>query len=291
MKSTLPKNLMDLLNIEVYRDKIIAYTITLAKVILILIFIKVLNKVLNKFIESFFKKQKESRFGLNEKKADTLSELLKSILRYVLYFFAAVWVFETIGFNIKTVIAVTSIAGVAVGFGAQNLVKDVITGFFILFEDQFAVGDYVVIEGMSGFVETLGLRVTKIRDFSGDVHIIPNGSITKVTNKSRGKMAAIVDITIAYEEDIDNAINAIKAVNEGMKRDFSQIVSGPEVIGVTNMGSNGVTIRITAKTEPMEQWAIERELRRRIKQTLDKESIKVPYITRIILDNERNGLK
>jgi small conductance mechanosensitive channel len=186
------------------------------------------------------------------------------------------WIFEAVGFDVTTVIAVTSIAGVAIGFGAQNLVKDIITGFFILFEDQFAVGDYIVIEGMSGIVEVLGLRITKIRDFSGDVHIIPNGSITKVTNKSRGNMRALVEFQIAYEEDIDNAIKVINRVNDQIKKDFKQIVDGPEVIGVTDLGDFGVTIRVIAKTKPMEQWGVEVELRKRIKNALSNAGISIP---------------
>ncbi|WP_337960997.1 mechanosensitive ion channel family protein [Caloramator sp. mosi_1] len=135
------------------------------------------------------------------------------MLRYTMYFVAAIWIFD-----IKTVIAVTGVAGVAIGFGAQNLVKDIISGVFILFEDQFAVGDYVVIDGLSGFVETIGIRVTKLRDFSGDLHIIPNGTISKVTNKTRGNMRALVDVDIAYEEDIDHAISVIKEVCEEVKK-------------------------------------------------------------------------
>jgi small conductance mechanosensitive channel len=197
------------------------------------------------------------------------------------------WIFEAVGFDITTVIAVTSIAGVAIGFGAQNLVKDIITGFFILFEDQFAVGDYITIEGMSGIVEVLGLRITKIRDFSGDLHIIPNGSITKVTNKSRGNMRALVEFQIAYEEDIDNAIKVINRVNKEMKKDFKQIVEGPEVMGVTALGDFGVTIRVFAKTLPMEQWGVEVELRKKIKNALDMEGIEIPYPKRVLVEDRK----
>lgn len=276
-------------------DKLlINYAISLLKAVIIFILIKITISLGNKLISRFFNKQKQSKFGINDKKADTLSELSKSILRYVMYFIGIIWILEALGLSIKTVIAVTSVAGVAVGFGAQNFVKDVISGFFILFEDQFSVGDYVEINGLSGFVETLGIRVTKLRDFSGDLHIIPNGSIAIVTNKSRGNMRALVDITISYEEDIDRAIDIIKMVNDEMKKEFKEIVEGPSVLGVTNFSDFGATIRIIAKTQPMKQWGIEMELRKRIKNALDKNNIAIPIPKRIIMDykkGEKDGNK
>lgn len=287
MNSDIIKNILTLLKIDEKYAYIVRYAYIILKVIIIIVIAKITIRLGSSIIEGFFKKQKASRFGLNERKSDTLSELLKSILRYLIYFIAVMWIFESIGFNITTLIAVTGAAGVAIGFGAQNLVKDIITGFFILFEDQFAVGDYVIIEGMSGIVEALGLRITKIRDFSGDLHIIPNGSISRVTNKSRGNMRALVEFQIAYEEDIDNAIRVINKVNEEIKKDFKQIVEGPEVIGVTNLGDFGVTIRVIAKTLPMEQGGVEVELRKRIKNALDAAGIEIPYTKRILVEDRR----
>lgn len=287
MDSDITKNILDLFKIDSKYEYIFKYSYTILKIIIILILTKITIRLGSSIIGRFFKKQKSSRFGLNERKADTLSSLLKSILRYVIYFIAVMWIFESLGFNVTTMIAITGAAGVAIGFGAQNLVKDIISGFFILFEDQFAVGDYIIIDGMSGVVETLGLRITKIRDFSGDLHIIPNGSITRVTNKSRGNMRALVEFQIAYEEDIDNTIKIVKNVNEQMKKEFKQIVEGPEVVGVTNLGENGVTIRVIAKTLSMEQFGIEVELRKRIKNALDMAGIEIPYPRRIITQNRR----
>lgn len=287
MDSNSINHIIDLLNIDDKYTYIIKYVYIILKVIIIISLIKIAIRLGSSIIERFFKKQRTSRFGMNERKADTLSELLKSILRYLLYFIAVMWIFETFGFDITTVIAVTSVAGVAIGFGAQNLVKDIISGFFILFEDQFAVGDYITIEGMSGIVEVLGLRITKIRDFSGDLHIIPNGSISRVTNKSRGNMRALIEFQIAYEEDIDNAIKVINRVNEGMKKDFKKIVEGPEVIGVTSLGDFGVTIRVIAKTLPMEQWGVEVELRKRIKNALDAAGIEIPYPKRVLVEERK----
>lgn len=284
------KGVLNVFNANIRDGEIMKYIKIGVTIVAILVITKILIKVISSIIERFFSKQKESRFGLSERKADTLSELLKSILRYVLYFIAIVAIAEQLMPNgIKTVLAVTSVAGVAVGFGAQSLVKDVITGFFILFEDQFAVGDYVQIDGMSGVVETLGLRITKLRDFSGDLHIIPNGSITKVTNKSRGNMRALVDVDIAYEEDINHAINAIQSVSEEIKKEFEDIVEGPDVVGVTKLGESGITIRVVAKTTPMKQWSVEMELRKRIKYALDKEGIEIPYPRRVIVNQGKES--
>lgn len=278
------RGILGLFHIHIKDDTLIDYLDIIVKIILILIIIKIVISVSNRLIERFFKHQKKLKFGMNEKKANTLSELLKSLLRYGLYFVAIISIFNTIWPNVISTIAFTSVLGVAVGFGAQNLVKDVISGFFILFEDQFAVGDYITIEGRSGSVEALGIRTTKIRDFSGELHIIPNGNISAVTNKTRGDMRAVVEINLSYDEDLDEAISIIEEVNEVIKNEKECITYGPVVLGVTSFSDNGVTIRIVAKSVPMQQWEIEFELRKRIKRAFDEKGIKLGYPQKIIMD-------
>lgn len=254
-------------------------------IILILLISKIIIRITSSVIEKFFNRQKKSRFGFSERKADTLTELLKSVVRYAIYFFAIMWMF---GFDSKMVVALTSIAGVAIGFGAQSFVRDVISGFFFLFEDQFSVGDYIEAEGKSGIVEALTIRVTKLRDFSGDLHIIPNGSIGKVTNKSRGNMRAQVDVLISYGEDADRAIDVIKNVGEEVEKLYKkELVDGPDVLGITALEDIGVRIRVVARTKPMKQWDVEMELRRRIKSALEREEIKTPYDGKFILNWKR----
>lgn len=277
------KGVLGLFDIKIKNDTLLSYLDIVVKIIFILVIIKIIISVSNKLIERFFMHQKKMRFGMNEKKANTFSELLKSILRYVLYFIAIISVFETVWPNVNTTIAFTSVLGVAVGFGAQNLVKDVISGFFILFEDQFAVGDYITIEGKSGTVEALGIRATRIRDFSGELHTIPNGNITAVTNKTRGDMRALVEINLPYEEDIDIVIELIKKVNETIKEDMPCITYGPEVLGVSNFGETSLTIKVVAKTIPMQQWDVELEIRKRIKRAFDEKGIKLGYTKKIII--------
>lgn len=143
---------------------------------------------------------KNSGLKLDTRKAKTLEARLKSVLRYAIYFFVAITVIEALGVPTASIIASAGIVGLAVGFGAQNLVRDVPTGFFILFEDQFAVGDYIEAVGVAGVVEEVGLRVTRLRDFSGVLHIVPNGTIDKVSNHNRGYLRAMVGIRVAHRK-------------------------------------------------------------------------------------------
>src|SRR5690606_22591446 len=162
------------------------------------------------------------------------------------------------------------------GIGAQSLVKDIITGFFILFEDQFSVGDYVKIGEYEGIVEELGVRVTKIRDFSGELHIIPNNNIGTVTNRARGAMRALVKVNVAYEEDINRVINVLNEVCKDIRKAHDNIVDGPNILGISDLGEYGIELTIVAKTNPMEQWGIEREIRKRVKEAFDRENIEIP---------------
>jgi len=212
---------------------------------------------------------------ISEQRTKTIRTLLRSVSRYVVYFIAGVMILTELGADPTSLITTAGILGLAVGFGAQNLVRDVITGFFILFEDQFAVGDYIKTSGVSGVVEEVGLRATKLRDWGGELHTVPNGLVTQVTNFSRGQMRALVDVSILYEEDVDRAINLISQVGEEIAGEFPTVIEGPTVLGVVEFRERDLLIRVVARTEPMEQWAVERELRRRIKQAFDREGIKM----------------
>lgn len=223
-------------------------------------------------------------FGyLEERKAKTLGALLKSVLRYGVDFLAFLTILAVFDVDTRPVLASAGVLGLAIGFGAQNLVRDVISGFFILFEDQFAVGDHVNLGNVEGIVEETGLRVTVVRDFGGQLHFVPNGSIDRVTNYSRGNMRALVDVSIAYEEDIDKAIAVIEEVNKKLAEELPAIKEGPQVLGVTELGESGVTIQVLARTEPLQQWAVARQLRKRIKEALDSVGIEIPYPKRVIL--------
>ena len=256
------------------------------RIVVIIILMYITIKIGNRLINKFVKRQIESnaRFSMDNQKAKTIGEVLKSVLKYMTYFIGAALILSD-AFNGISV-AMASVGGFALGFGAQSLVKDIINGFFILFEDQYGVGDHVTIGTFSGIVETIGIRTTVIRDFSGDVHLIPNGTINQVTNHSRGNIRFIVDVDISYEEDIDNAINVISNVCNKYKDENENIVEPIEVLGVNSLNSSSVTIRIIGKAKPLKQWEAERELRKRVKKVLDEEGIEIPYPKTQLINKE-----
>ncbi len=230
-----------------------------------------------------FSKGDSSYFRINSAKTKTLGTIIKSLITYVLYFTAGIMILNVFEVPTGPLLASAGIFGLAISFGSQSLVRDVLTGFFILLEDQFSVSEYVTITGVSGYVEELGLRVTKLRDFTGELHIIPNGLIKQVTNHSRGNMAAVVDVSIAYEEDIDRCIGLLEMLCLHFGGEHSEVLEGPHVLGIQAMGANEVIVRVFAKTVPMKQWDVERELRKEIKAMFDREGVEVPYPRQVLV--------
>ncbi len=238
------------------------------------IIIKFGNSLINKFVQR--QVTSKTSFKINPQKAITLGEVLKSVLKYVVYFFGVGLMFYN--FLSKIPVALASAGGFAIGLGAQSLVKDLINGFFILFEDQYGVGDHITLAHFTGIVESIGIRTTVLRDFTGDIHMIPNGAVLEITNHSRGDIRFIVDVDIAYEENIDQTINLIKSVNEKFEQIHKQYLRGEiEVLGVTSVNSSGVTIRVIGRSEPLKQWDMERELRKDIKVAISEAGIEIAY--------------
>ena len=264
----------------------VIWKITQALIIIILSLIVI--KFGSLAIKKFFNKQKEFKYHLEEKRTDTLSTLCTSVFKYIIYFVSIITILQSVlEIPATTIIAAAGIGGLAIGFGAQGLVKDVITGFFILLEDQFSVGDMISIDDMMGTVEELELRITKIRHFAGDLYIIPNGEIKKVTNHTRGNKGANVEVSIAYEEDIERAIAVLNQVCEKANQEIDAIVEGPAVLGVSALADSGVVLRVFGKTIAGQQWATERELRKRIKQAFDKEGIEIPYNRLVVIEKSQ----
>lgn len=248
-------------------------------IVIMYLIVKIGNIIINKFV----KRQEKLRFSIDTKKAKTIGAVLKSILRYSVYFIGVIAILEQMFGTIS--LAFAGLGGVAVGFGAQNLIKDIINGFFILFEEQYSVGDYVDLEGKSGIVESIEIRVTRLRDFNGDLHIIPNGLITKVTNHSKGDMRILVDIKIDINEHIDKAIEIIANSCKKVKESNKNIVDGPKVTGVVSLEDSCTTIRVIGKAKSMTQWDCENELRKIIREDLVKENIKM-YYPKVSMVNE-----
>ena len=215
-------------------------------------------------------------FRLDERRAKTLVAVLTSLIRYVIDFTVAVTILAALNINTSTILVGAGVASLAVGFGAQSLVKDVITGFFILFEDQFSVGDYVTAAGLSGVVEEVGLRATKLRDFSGEVHNVPNGIIDKTTNHSRKSSRALITVTVPYDEAVERVQRVLSGVAERVAQEFSSaIVEKPRVLGITAFTDIGVQFTVIGQTVPMEQWGVERALRLGVKRAFEQEGIRI----------------
>lgn len=257
------------------------------KIIILIIAIKIVTKVLNALIDRSIDRRIKHMSIEEERKIKTLVTVFKNVLKYILYFIGIVIILDMFGVNTSSILATAGIGGLAISFGAQSLVKDIITGFFILFEDQYSVGDYVTIGDYTGVVEEVGVRVTKLRDFSGEFHIIPNGNISVVTNMGRGPMRSSVVVKISHKENINRVINIIEGVCEKIKESNDTIVEGPSVLGISSLDQSGVSITIVAKTTPMNQWDLERQLRKEIIEAFRKEQIEIPY-SRIIVNNEKS---
>lgn len=254
-------------------------------IILMFIAIKVGNVAIKKFVDRQVNNP-NSKLTMNPQKAKTIGAVLHSILKYSVYFIGIAIILSDLFNGISLTFA--SIGGFAVGFGAQSLVQDLINGFFILFEDQYGVGDYVTIGSFEGIIESIGIRTTIIKDFNGDIHSIPNGTIKAVTNHSRSNIRFIVDVSIAYEEDIDNALEVIERTCKIFEEEHrEEVVNSIEIWGVTDLGASGLNIRTVGFSTPMCQWSMERALRKAIKEALDSAGIEIPYNkTEIIIKNK-----
>ncbi|MFC4735449.1 mechanosensitive ion channel family protein [Bacillus daqingensis] len=242
----------------------------------ILIVFFIARAIGRRLISSGFAKMSTQR-NISEARTQTLEKLALNVFSYILIFILITLIVGIFEYDVTALIAGAGIVGLAIGFGAQGLVSDIVTGFFILLERQIDVGEYVTIAGMDGVVEEVGLRTTKVRGFDGTVHFIPNREIGSLSNHSRSNMQAIVDISISYDDNIDEAVRVMQAVCDRIAAEEEAIVEGPDVLGVQNLGDSDVVIRILGKTVNMEQWAVERKLRKALKEALDKNGIEIPF--------------
>jgi len=219
-----------------------------------------------------------------EKRGQTIAQLLRSVGSIVIVVIGILLTLNLV-IDIGPLLAGAGILGLAVSFGAQSLVKDILAGFFQLVENQFAVGDVIEAAGKEGVVERMNLRVVQLRDTHGSVHIVPNGQITVVTNKTKGWSRGVVDIGVAYESDIDQAIAVLKSEALAMATDpdWSWRFDGePEVIGVQSLGDSSIVIRTLLRTQAGKQWEVMREFRRRVKLRFDKEGLEIPFPQQVV---------
>lgn len=275
---------MDKISQIINAEKILEWIVIAgAKFLMIAIQIAIAGIAIRLFIK-IAKKSLQMNKQLSDRKKQTLSTVFTSLIKYVIWFIVICTVLTTLGVNIASLITIASAISVAIGFGAQSLVQDIITGIFILFEDQFGIGDVITIEGLTGTVESIGIRSTRIRSIDGDVHIIPNGHIKIITNMSNEFNRATIDIGLPYDKDIDYTINIIKDEMRNIYKNSEVygLLKEPEVLGIMEFGDSSINVRVLADTQIGENWKIEREMRRLIKKRLDKESISIPYPMRVV---------
>ncbi len=214
------------------------------------------------------------------KRVDTLSRIMEQTLTILVLVLAGIIVLGQVGINVGPILAGAGVLGLAVGFGAQSLVKDVITGFFILLDNRMNVGDVVQIAGVAGLVESINLRITELRDLEGKVHFIPNGEISVVSNLTKEWARCVLDIGVAYKEDTDHVCEVLKRVGDELFEvpEFREVILEPlEILGVDAFGDSQVTIKVMFKTRPIKQWMVAREFRRRVKMAFDAEGIEMPF--------------
>ncbi len=236
--------------------------------------LKRLLKRLQTFIEGSLPDQGQVQ------RANTLTNVLGDLVRVLIAVIGTMTILSQLGINLGPLLVAAGVGGLAIGFGAQSLVKDVISGFFILLEDQIRVGDVVAVAGVNGLVEDVGLRTISLRDFSGNVHTVPNGTINTVTNMTKDYSRYVFNIGVAYREDVDEVMKILKEIAATLQEDpeFGQDILEPlEMQGVDQFADSAVMIKCRIMTKPIRQWAVGREMNRRIKKTFDAKGIKIPF--------------
>lgn len=216
---------------------------------------------------------------------DTLASTLRKIVIAVGIVIAGLMLLKEINVDIRPILTAAGIGGIALGFGAQALVRDIISGFFLVIENQVRIGDVVKIGDKSGLVEAINMRTIVLRDLEGVVHIIPNGSIQTISNMTKEWSRYIIDIAVAYKEDLDQVMDVLTQTGKDLQEDgqFGGYITEPiEILGVDNFADSAVIIKIMITTKPLKQWEVGRELRRRIKKAFDRHNIEIPFPHRTI---------
>lgn len=239
-----------------------------------------LLKRASRMISENLKKGSQLDPGELDKRVATLTDILTTSVKVLLWLVVVMMVLRRLGIDVAPIIAGAGILGLAIGFGAQELVRDFIAGFFILMENQVRTGDVALINGTGGFVEHVGLRTIVLRDNTGTVHVFQNGKINTLSNMTKEWSAMVFDIGVAYKEDTDNVVRVMEEVAAELRGDETlgpDIIEDLEVLGVDAFGDSEVVIKARLKTKPIRQWAVGREYRRRLKYAFDREGIEIPF--------------
>ncbi|MFQ5344119.1 MAG: mechanosensitive ion channel family protein [Anaerolineae bacterium] len=231
-------------------------------------------------IEEMVEDEDTTTVSEQEQRAQTLSQILRSAGLVLIVLIAGTMILRELGLDVGPIIAGAGIVGLAIGFGAQTLVKDVISGFFILLENQFSVGDSIQVDGIAGGVEKMTLRATFLRDLEGTLHIIPNGEMRTLANKTKDWARAVVNVGVGYEANLDQVLAVLEDVGRQLSADETfgpRLLEEPTAAGPLEFGDSAVTVRLMVKTRAGQQWGVGREMRRRIKEAFEQEGIEIPY--------------
>jgi len=252
-----------------------------AQIVLVIILSIAALKLSNFFIERFFENLVQAKGNEElEKRAHTLKFLSRSVTDIIVICVAIVIILAKLGIEIGPILAAAGVLGVAIGFGAQRFIEDIISGFIILLEDQIRVGDVVQIGDKGGLVEKVDIKMVVLRDLAGNVHYIRNGKIDIVTNMTKDFSRYVFDIGVAYKEDVDAVIEIIKQVDEELRNDevFREDILEPiEILGLDRFADSALIIKARTKTRPIKQWAVGREFNRRLKKRFDELGIEIPF--------------
>jgi small conductance mechanosensitive channel len=258
-------------------------------ILIALIILSQMSRWIVKWLERLVPEKDSLQATEAKKRAQTLGNILRHAFLIVIFFIAILTILGELGIQLGPLLATAGIGALAIGFGAQSLVKDVISGFFIILENQYRIGDAIEVAGVSGLVESVSLRKTVLRDLEGRVHTIPNGEIKVVSNLSKEWSRAVVDIGISYRDDVDHIIDLLGQIGRelaGEEPYQSAILESPQILGVERFGESQLVIRMIVKTMPLKQWEVGRELRRRIKNRFDEKGIQIPPPHRILFWGE-----
>jgi small conductance mechanosensitive channel len=251
------------------------------RIVFILLVAWILRAVFGRLIRLFRGYMSRRTEGDEISRIETLARVFRNTSSIVIFLVAGMLVLNELGISIAPILATAGVAGVAIGFGAQSLIKDYFNGFFLLLDDQIRVGDVVEVAGKGGLVEQVTLRFVRLRDMEGHVHYVPNGEIKLVTNRTREYATPVVDVGIAYRESVDAALDVMREVAAGLRADpawQARIVDDLEVIGVDRLGDSAVVLRARFKViPPIQQWNVKREFLRRIKAAYDRAGIEIPF--------------
>lgn len=268
---------------------------TLLRVLLIFVIawigLKVIRRLLRKMEQHLLSSQKSGTEtpGEQAKRVETLVRLVRQAIIVLIWVIVFLLVLREFGVDIGPILASAGVVGVAVGFGAQNLVRDVIAGFFLILENQVRVGDVAIVNGAGGLVESVNFRTIVLRDLSGVVHVFPNGAINTMANMTSEWSAYVFDIGIAYKEDVDRVIQLMRDVGKKLRQDDTfgpLMVDDVEVFGVDEFADSAVIIKGRLRTRPIKQWDVGREYRRRLKYAFDEAGIEIPFPHRSIYFGE-----